>query len=261
MANSSAHLLGQTIGNILEKALLNYLYPIAQRYNLYLDYKHPRMARGGQAEVIWIDINQNKHKLDIVFEQRGSEECFGEPVAFIEIAWRKYTKHSKNKVQEISGAILPLINEHRRNLPFYGAVLAGVFTENSIQQLRSEGFRVVYFHLPTIESAFSLVGIDAHWEENTPEDILLAKVNQIKQLNDIQLQRVIEHILGSNSLGLETFCASLCQCLERRIISICISPLYGSAMEFYNLDDACNFILNLDNFSSNAPLVKFEISI
>ena len=43
----------------------------------------------------------NVHDLDYVFEQGGTEATIGQPKAFIEIAWRRYTKHSRNKAQEI----------------------------------------------------------------------------------------------------------------------------------------------------------------
>ena len=105
MAKSPAHRFGQIIGDLLESTLIRYCHAIANEYGMYLDYKHPRPARNNQNEVRWVDINGNTHKLDIVIEHEGSEIKTGNPRAFIEIAWRRYTKHSKNKAQEISAAI------------------------------------------------------------------------------------------------------------------------------------------------------------
>lgn len=147
MAKSPAHRFGQIIGDLLEHTLIRYCQPVAVEYDMYLDYKHPRAARSNQNEVKWTDINGNTHKLDIVIECEGSEEKLGKPRAFIEMAWRRYTKHSKNKVQEISAAIKPLISRYSETSPFYGAVLAGEFTENSLNQLRSEGFQLLYFSI------------------------------------------------------------------------------------------------------------------
>lgn len=140
MAASPSHQLGELIGDFFELAIIKYLSPIVSKHSYYLDYRHPRPARGNKREVIGIDHNGNKHKLDIVVEANGSEEVFGVPRAFIEMAWRRYVKHSKNKVQEIAGAILPLVETHANHMPFYAAVLAGEFTENSLVQLRSQGF-------------------------------------------------------------------------------------------------------------------------
>ena len=109
-------------------------------------------------------------------EENGSEEKFGRPRAFIEIAWRRYTKHSKNKAQEISAAIRPLVAKYSETSPFYGAVLAGKFTDNSLRKMRSEGFEILYFSIEAIEKAFVLEKIDVHWDENTSEDELQDRI-------------------------------------------------------------------------------------
>ena len=53
MAMSPAHRFGQMIGDLLEDACVVFVKDIADEYNLYLDHKHPRDARGGQREVRW----------------------------------------------------------------------------------------------------------------------------------------------------------------------------------------------------------------
>lgn len=74
------------------------------------------------------------------------------------MAWRHYTKHSKNKAQEISVAIKPLVAKYNETSPFYGAVLAGEFAENSLNQMKSEGFQMLYFLMEAIEHAFAIEG-------------------------------------------------------------------------------------------------------
>lgn len=107
MALSPAHRLGQSIGEQLEAALHEPLQAIAQEFGLYLDYPHKRPARSNRKEVAWQDAHGNTHNLDYVLEEGGSENERGRPRAFIENAWRRYTKHSRNKVQEIQGAVGP----------------------------------------------------------------------------------------------------------------------------------------------------------
>nr|MBP8083761.1 DNA methylase [Spirochaetota bacterium] len=139
MASSNSHKFGQIIGDALEMAVEPFLRYFATEHNLYLDVKGPRAARPG-SKVTWIDINGNKHDLDFVLEKYGSESLIGSPVAFIECAWRRYTKHSKNKAQEIQGAIIPLFDKYKSDHPFTGVILAGEFTDNSLVQLKSLGF-------------------------------------------------------------------------------------------------------------------------
>ncbi len=58
--------------------------------------------------------------MDFVLERDGSDTRTGTPIAFIETAWRRYTKHSRNKAQEIQGAILPLVTTHREAASYFG---------------------------------------------------------------------------------------------------------------------------------------------
>jgi hypothetical protein len=112
MAISPGHKFGQLIGEVLEMAIEPILSEFAKQQGLFLDKKGPRPVRDGQ-KVCWTDLNGNKHDLDFVLERGGTPDRFGVPVAFIEAAWRRYTKHSRNKAQEIQGAILPLFTDPR----------------------------------------------------------------------------------------------------------------------------------------------------
>ena len=132
MAVSFSHKFGQIIDNLLELALEPQLQEFAKKHTLYLDKKGVRNARPGK-KVSWTDGNKNMHDLDFVFERGGTEDKIGVPVAFIESAWRRYTKHSRNKAQEIQSAILPLANEYRHSDPFVGVVLAGEFTKEALK--------------------------------------------------------------------------------------------------------------------------------
>ena len=160
MAESLSHKFGQIIGDLLELAIEPHLQKFARKHKLYLDKKGARKARSGK-KVCWTDANGNKHDLDFVLERGGTENKIGDPVAFIETAWRRYTKHSRNKAQEIQGAVLPLAIKYRRSSPFVGVVLAGVFTEGALTQLKSLGFGVLYFPYETVVKTFSKFGINA----------------------------------------------------------------------------------------------------
>ena len=109
------------------------------------------------------------HDLDYVLERGGTNHALGVPVAFIETAWRRYTKHSRNKAQEIQGAILPLVEKYRNSSPFIGVVLAGVFTKGALNQLQTSGFVVLYFSYETVVKAFRRFGVDAGFNEQTSE--------------------------------------------------------------------------------------------
>src|SRR4051794_37103918 len=102
MAVSLAHKWGQEIGNLFQESLREILQPVADEHGLYLDFQRERKARAGK-KVSWRDRYGNAHDLDYVFERGGTETVLGLPAAFIEIAWRRYAKHSRNKAQEVEG--------------------------------------------------------------------------------------------------------------------------------------------------------------
>lgn len=242
MAKSPAHRFGQIIGGLLEETLIEYCRPIANKYGLYLDYKHSRAAREYQNEVRWTDINGNTHKLDIVIEENGSEAKVGKPRAFIEMAWRRYTKHSKNKAQEISAAINPLVAKYNETSPFYGAVLAGEFTNNSLNQMRSEGFEILYFSIDAIERAFASEGIDAHWDEDTTEDELQDRVDQVEALSNIQLKHIGQVLMEQNDEQWQEFVKCLRNSIERTIESVKVVTLFGLTECFETIKDACEYL-------------------
>lgn len=146
MAESLAHRWGQNIGDVFERFVREILSGVAKEHALYLDFKRPRATRGGQGKVTWPDGYGNNHDLDYVIERGGTENTLGVPVAFIESAWQRYTKHSKNKAQELEAAVLPVAMTLSRHQPFLEAVLAGEFSGNAVHQLESKGFAVL--HVP-----------------------------------------------------------------------------------------------------------------
>ena len=235
MARSPAHRLGQIIGDLVESAVREPLSAIAEGFNLYLDYKHARPARGGKREVAWKDNKGNTHILDYVMEEGGSETVQGRPKAFIEIAWRRYTKHSKNKAQEIQGAITPLAETYRSTHPFLGAILAGEFTEPSLQQFQSHGFNLIYCPYESTIQAFASQGLDVSFEEDSSDVELQRKVDAFERLNPGQRVRIAEQIRQLHSEEFECFLNSLRSSLGRYIESVLVLPLTGTAQRFDKL--------------------------
>lgn len=169
MAESPSHRFGQIVGNLLEEILLPVLQNFCEERRLYLDRHGKRVGVRKGKKVSWEDNYGNTHDLDFVIEKDGSAENRGRPVAFIEAAWRRYTRHSKAKAQEIQGAILPIAEKYENDKPFLGAVLAGEFTRSSLDQLKSLGFEVVYLPYETIVDAFQSVNIDVRFGDETPD--------------------------------------------------------------------------------------------
>src|SRR2546425_6556004 len=228
MAESPAHRFGQIIGGILEVAIEPVLQQFAQEHGLYLDQKGPRLARQGN-KVSWTDLNGNVHDLDFVLEKDGSPAHKGTPVAFIEVAWRRYTKHSRNKAQEIQGAIIPLAETYKNVAPFLGAILAGDFTEKALSQLRSLGFTVLYFPYKNVVRAFSLVNIGAAFDEDTPDSEYAQQILAWEALSVEEYTSVASALIKDHAEEVAQFMHALKQAITRKIESVRVLPLHGTA--------------------------------
>lgn len=182
-------------------------------------------------------------------------------MAFIETAWRRYTKHSRNKAQEIQGAILPLAATHRNSSPFIGAILAGVFTEGALTQLRSLGFAVLYFPYETVVAAFGRVGIDARYDEGTPDSEFEEKVSTWDALLEEQRNLIADELLEMNSDEVQRFIQRLHLVITRQVELCIVLPLHGAAFESDSVDNAIAFIEGYAEDGIPRPLAKYEIQV
>jgi hypothetical protein len=260
MAESPAHRFGQIIGDVLEAAVEPLLLKFANDHGLYLDKKGKRVCRSG-AKVSWTDLYKNTHDLDFVLERDGADAKQGRPAAFIETAWRRYTKHSRNKAQEIQGAILPLLETYRNDAPFAGAILAGVFTDGALTQLKSLGFSIIYISFEDVVNAFRQVGIDADFGEDTEDAAFAKKVKTWDVLKDEQRRRVSTALIASNSPQVKAFLERLKGVIVRRLRWIRITPLHGSGMEWATIEEAIEFITRYDEATDHGPFVKYDVEV
>lgn len=258
MAQSPAHRWGQIIGEFLEQVFETELAKFARKHKLYLDTQGQRPARAGK-KVSWIDSFKNSHDLDFVLERGGTKNKIGDPVAFIESAWRRYTKHSRNKAQEIQGAILPLVATHRNFAPFIGVMLAGEFTGGALTQLKSLGFNVLYFPYQLILKGFEKFGIDASTEENTTEKDFQSKIKAWENFKN--KEELAKYLLKLNAKEVTIFFDNLKKAVSRFITLVSIIPLHGKASSLNNIEEAIKFIERYDHTNGDLEILKYEIVV
>jgi hypothetical protein len=260
MAEAAGHKFGQFIGEYCERAVEPLLQEFADKHGLFLDKKGPRPARSGK-KLGWIDSYGNAHDLDYVLERGGTPRKVGTPVAFIESAWRRYTKHSRNKAQEIQGAVLPIADKHRFSAPMLGCILAGVYTAGAFDQLASVGFKVLYFTYESVIEAFASVGVDARFSESTPDADFRKKLRQWAKVPKKKRPLVWEQLLELNQRNVQEFITHLERTVKRQITAVRIIPLHGSARDCITVDDAIDFVENYNEAAPTGPLVKYEVII
>jgi hypothetical protein len=253
MAEALGHRWGQIIGDCFEMFVRNILTDAAKKHDLYLDFKRPRKARGGQGKVTWQDGFGNKHDLDYVLERGGTEEDRGVPAAFVESAWRRYTKHSKNKAQEIEAAVIPVALTFARHQPFIGAVLAGEFTNNALQQLESKGFAVLHVPYESILAAYQELGVDASSRDGvlgTTEEHFREKITKWESLPQPQAtNRLLAKLKALRQPEIDNFKQRLDAAIMRRVNSIRLTVLRGHSVECSNVDSAIAYLIEEEKSS------------
>ena len=261
MAESPAHRFGQMIGELLEAVVRPQLDEFCQQQGLYLDHQHKsRVARRGK-KISLTDGYGNVHDLDFVIERGGGDEQMGEPIAFIEVAWRRYTKHSRNKAQEIQGAILPLAEKYRWNNPFLGTVLAGEFTDGSLEQLRSQGFHVLFFPYETLMEAFASENIDIRFGEETPDRDFQQAIDQLTSSSAARIANICTRLVELNKVDQDRFFGALKERLQRRVVRVFLTPLYGRINEFVTVDAAVHFLDQHQIYEGSGEFRRYDVRI
>ncbi len=261
MADSPSHKLGQIVGNLLEEILLPQLLSFCEERELYLDRHGDRKGVRGSKKVTWPDKYGNNHDLDFVIEKAGSPAVRGIPVAFIEAAWRRYTKHSKNKAQEIQGAVLPIADLYSEEKPFLGAVLAGEFTKPSLEQLKSVGFEVLYIPYESIVQSFNKIEIDFRFDEKTSDADFQNCVDEIMRMSPESREVLKNAIFENNKKSFDKFFKSVEFKLDRVVKNISVTPLYGRIFSFESIEQAFEFIESHNQNTPTGEFQRFEISV
>lgn len=186
----------------------------------------------------------------------------GRPLAFIEAAWRRYTKHSRNKAQEIQGAVLPIAEKYEWDKPFLGVILAGVFTNGSLTQMKTSGFEVALFPYESIVAAFASVGIVVNFDEDTPDSVFQMTINSIEAITTDVRAQLKEHLVAANQDILNKFFTELQATLDRQIERIILIPLHGQQSEFGTVADAITFVTNYqEDALHDGAFRKYEIIV
>jgi hypothetical protein len=236
------------------------LVEFTQELGYYLDYQKARPARPGR-KVVWADKYGNSHSLAFVIEAGGTDTVVGRPIAFIESAWRRYTKHSKNKAQEIQGAVLPIVEKHRHRAPFVGVVLAGEFTKPSLQQLRSLDFSVIHIPYQVIVTAFRAIGVELAFDESTEDVEFRRASSEIAALKRTQLDKLRAEICKQCDVDITAFMKRLHDVLRRSVVDIDVVPLWGQALVASSREKALQALACIDLTAARGKFLRFDVRV
>ncbi len=259
---SPGHKLGQMIGNFFEELFAEDLTSFCNQHGFYCDRRGPRpRVRRTSRKVTWTDNEGNKHDLDYVIERGGSDEKLGDPVAFLELAWRRYTKHSRNKTGELEGSLLHL-RESYQSCRFVGAIVAGEYTNGGKNQLISHGITVLHVPFETVATCFRQQGIELDYPEDAPDSLKRTVIERWEALSTRRLNAIKTALRKAIEQDYAEFKQELEKSLLGRVTLVRILPLYGKEMVFSSVSDAVNA---MTTFTSPATrrfdFIRFEVQV
>lgn len=261
MAKSPAHKIGQLIGHMLEDIFEPLLREVASKTDTYLDKTNIERSSRTSKTLTHIDDNGNNHGLDFVFERFGADNKEGLPIGFIECAWRRYTKHSKNKVQEIHSAIESLANKHKAYSPFKGAILSGHYSEPSLQQLRSQGYTIIHIPYETVIEAYEYAGFDISYDSETELTDLLYKGISIDGLSDNDINKIRRYIFKVCNVDIHYFTNNLISSLTKQIEQINITPVIEHTYNFKDTIETVKWLTSCNSITDNSiNFIDLEIT-
>lgn len=236
---SPGHKLGQMVGVILQRTFEQPLGDLAEEHGFYFDTQGDRPGMGARSgrKVTWTDNQGNEHDLDYVFERGGTPSQRGEPIAFIEATWRRYTKHSRNKAGEIQGALLPL-RDSFSSVRFVGAIVAGEFTEGGVHQLESSGIEVLYIPFDVIAAAFLKEAVNIDYPEKASSEEKSRLRAALETVDDAKIDNIVNHIRQAAWEDYDRFEEKLVKSINVRPLRIRIITLQGFERVFTSVRDA-----------------------
>jgi len=251
------------IGVLLQKAFEEPLRALAKELGLYFDTPADRPGLGARSGriVTRTDNQGNDHDLDYVFERGGTPSEMGEPIAFIEAGWRRYTKHSRNKAKEISGALVALRDSYS-SVRVLGAIVGGDFTEGGINELKGSGIEVLYIPFHVIADAFLKEGVNIDYPEKASPEEKSRLLAGLETLDDRKVENIITHIREAAREECERFAEKLVESINVRPVRIRIVTLHGFEQIFTSVRDAISS-LSLARGMPTAPLEEqgYEVFI
>ena len=205
--SSSGHKLGQIVGDWYEEFVAaRILESVAKDLSLYVDHRFKSRTCRSSSKVIWSDLDGNAVDYDFVLELGGTDDKRGTPVAFFETFWRRGARHSKDKVRDDSGKLLPMRSTYP-TARILGIISAGDFSKPAQEFVISRNIDLFYIPKNKIIESWRSSGIEIDYDDGADEAVKrviasgavtsLKKKNSKKEIADMLYNLVGEAVFKS----------------------------------------------------------------
>jgi hypothetical protein len=192
---------------------------------------------------------------------RSAEAKQGQPIAFIELAWRRYTKHSRNKSGEIEGSLLHLRDTYK-SCRFVGALLAGEYSEGGLRQLLSHQIAVLHVPFEKIAATFRTKGVDLSYPEHASDATKRQVISRWEALSERQLEGIKHALHIAINEDLQKFLDALEAAISRAIDSVRILSPYGEEIFCRSVAEGIELLKRYEPFiSDRLEHCKYEVDV
>jgi len=261
MIASPGHRLGQIIGNIMEDVFKETVARLAREFGLYHDSKGTVRPARGTRKIIWRDAQGNAYDMDHVLEQDGSDDRIGEPIGFIEVFWRRYEKHSRNKAKEDTGKLVPLLSSYP-SARFAAIIAAGVFTPPAIQEVESKGIKLLHIPVDVVFDVFRRSGVEVDYPEKADDDTKRQLLWDAERMLTDSLQAQIKsHLLQEIADDLTQFIEVLRQELARTIVTVTVTREASSSFTCASREEALAILSTWDWGQAGQTSEQYAVNV
>jgi hypothetical protein len=120
---------------------------------------------------------------------------------------------------------------------------------------------VLYFPYESLLAAFAEAGIDAAFDEDTADAVLLRKVKAYEKLKPARRERIARFLRDRRKADLDVFTSSLRVALTRSVIAVYVLPLHGAARTLADVPEAIAFIESFDESKPCNPFTRYEVGV
>ncbi len=201
---SAGHGLGQLVGKWFEEYfVLPLLTRVANQLQLFLDAPTiERTSRG--RKILWQDVYGGFVDYDFVLELGGTLDSRGIPVAFIESFWRRGSRHSRDKIRDDSGKLLPMRDKYP-TARFLGVIAAGELTLPAKTMLHDRNIDLFYVSKEKVLNAFKVNGLTIDYldtvSEREKEELLLDFERAFTSSKKQQVASTLLDLIGQASVN------------------------------------------------------------
>ncbi len=119
----------------------------------------------------------------------------------------------------------------------------------------------MYFTYDSVIEAFASVGVDARFDETTPDREFDDKMVRWSAISTSRRKKVWTKLLELNRRNVDEFMDNLERTVRRHITAVRVTPLHGAAKDCITVDDAIALVDNYDEMALTGPLVKYEVIV